>query len=197
MKFSKEIQAGLVIIAAFTVGVMFYVKTSKIRTKTYELKTFFNFAGDLKNNAIVKLSGIEVGRLKQTKFVYTPETKVECILQIDQNAKIHKDAIAYIGTFGFVGDAYVGLTPGVSGDFLKNRDVIQSEDPIEMRLLMRKADSIADNLDHILLEVKGIVTDNKQGLNSIVGNLEVTTENFKEFSEDVKKHPWKLLFKGE
>ncbi|MBU1895216.1 MAG: MCE family protein, partial [Candidatus Omnitrophica bacterium] len=149
MKFSNEIKAGLVVIAAIVIGVIFYVKTANFNTKTYDIKTSFKYAGDLKPNAVVKLSGIEVGRLKETNFSYAPETIVVCTLGLSADTKIRKDSIAYIGTAGFVGDAYIGLTPGVSRNFCKNNDVIQSEDPIQMRLLMKKADAIACNLDQI------------------------------------------------
>lgn len=197
MKFSKEIKAGIVVVIAVVGCVVFYAKTTNFRTGTYELKTFFTYAGNLKDNAIVKLSGINVGRLKRTGFVYDPKTKVECILELDDKAKVRKDSIAYIGSSGFIGDVHIGITGGRSEEFLKNHDVVGSEDPVETRLLMKKADSIADNLDKILLEVKNIITDNEQGINDIVKNIESTTENFKEFSEDLKKHPWKLLFKGD
>jgi len=197
MKFSKEIKAGIVVVVAVAGCVVFYAKTTNLRTRTYELKTFFTYAGNLKDNAIVKLSGINVGRLKRASFVYDPETKVECILELDDKAKVRKDSMAYIGTSGFIGDVYIGITGGESKEFLKNHDVVGSEEPIQTRLLMKKADSIANNLDKILLEVKNIITDNEQEINDIVKNIEATTENFKEFSEDLKKHPWKLLFKGD
>ncbi len=197
MKFSNEIKAGLVIIAAVAVGFMFFGKTATLPAEKYLMKTYFIYAGDLKTDAVVKLSGIEVGRLKEINFVYTPDTKVECIIEVDASAKVRADSIAYVGTAGFVGDAYIGITPGSSETFAKSGDVLVSEDPVQMRLIMKKADSIADNLDKILAEIKSVVTDNRQNLDDIVVNLEMTTENFKEFSEDVKKHPWKLLFKGE
>ncbi len=72
-----------------------------------------------------------------------------------------------------------------------------------MRKLMKKADAIAENLDKTLAEVKrlaenvnGVVSDNKTKVDSIVVNLEQTAVNFKDFSEDIKKHPWKILMKG-
>ncbi|RKY42101.1 MAG: hypothetical protein DRP85_04010 [Candidatus Makaraimicrobium thalassicum] len=197
MKFSNELKAGLVVAAAVVVGIIFFAKTASFYTSTYMVKTFFKYAGDLKPDATVKLSGIEVGRVKDINFIYSPETKVECILEIDSNARVRTDSVAYIGTAGFVGDAYVGLTPGISDEFCKNGNVVASEDPVQMRLLMKKADDIADNLDCILAEVRSLVTDNRQGLDNIVGNIEATTMNFKEFSEDIKKHPWKIMFKGE
>jgi len=197
MRFSNEIKAGLVVVAALAIAVMFFAKTANFRSSTYDLRTYFRYAGDLKPDAIVKLTGIEVGRVKTINFIYDPETKVECLLEIDARAKVRKDSIAYIGTAGFVGDAYVGITPGTAVEFCKTHGTIASEDPIQMRLLMKKADSIANNLDQILFEVKTLVTDNRPNLDNIICNLEATTENFKEFSEDVKKNPWKLLFKGD
>jgi len=198
MKIPNEIKAGFVVLMAVGIGVFFFIKTASVKQETYNVKTSFTYAGDLKINAVVKLSGIEVGRLRDISFVYEKEsTKVECLLEIDSWAKVRQDSIAYIGTAGFVGDAFVGITPGKSLDFAAPGTVIPSEDPIEMRILMKKAENIASSLDSILTEVKSIVTDNRPEIDAIVGNLEATTENFKEFSDDVKKSPWKLLFKGE
>ncbi|HPS20058.1 MAG TPA: MlaD family protein [Candidatus Omnitrophota bacterium] len=211
MRLSNELKAGVVILVGIGLIAMFYVRTSKVETKTYQIKTTFGYAGDLKNNAVVKLSGIEVGRLKSINFQYDPDTKVECVLELKDGVKVRKDAIAYIGTAGFVGDAYIGITAGAAKEFVSPDEVIPSEDPIQMRELLKKADKIASTLDDTLKEVKGlaanantavtnfngILTDNKKGISNIVSNLEGTTKNFEEFSEDVKKHPWKLLFKGE
>jgi len=122
---------------------------------------------------------------------------VECTLALNRKAKVREDSIAYIGTAGFVGDAYVGITPGKSEIFLKDGAKMASEDPVQMRLLMKKADNIANNLDTIITDIKSVISDNRQNLDNIVLNLEATTENFKEFSDDVKKHPWKIMFKGE
>ncbi len=198
MRIPNEIKAGLVVLMAAGIGVFFFVKTSSVKQETYDIKTSFTYAGDLKVNAVVKLSGIEVGRLKDISFVYEKEaTKVDCLLEINSWAKVRKDSIAYIGTAGFVGDAFIGITPGNSSDFAEAGVVIPSEDPVEMRMLMKKAENIANSLDEILTEVKSIVTDNRPSVDTIVSNLEATTQNFKEFSDDVKKSPWKLLFKGE
>ncbi|MFH1798216.1 MAG: MlaD family protein [Candidatus Omnitrophota bacterium] len=197
MRFSNEIKAGIVVVFAFTLCALFFVKTTSFQVEKYEIKTFFRYAGDLKPDAAVKLAGIEVGRLKKINFIYKPETKVECVLTLDARAKVRKDSIAYIGTAGFVGDAYIGITPGESNEFSEPGSVISSEDPVQTRLLMKKADTIANNLDSILFDIKSVVSGNKQNLNNAVTNLEATTQNFKEFSQDVKEHPWKLMFKGE
>ncbi|MFH1305438.1 MAG: MlaD family protein [Candidatus Omnitrophota bacterium] len=197
MRFSNEIKAGVVVVVAIGIGIMFFGKTALFRGKTYQLKTSFKYVGGLKPDARVLLSGTQVGRVKKIRFIYDPETRVECILKINASARVREDSVAYISTAGFIGDASVGITPGASAVFLKPESVIKSEEPVQTRLLMKKADSIADDLGSILTEVRSLVTDNRQGLDNIVGNIEMITVNFKEFSEDIKKHPWKLMFKGE
>ncbi|MBD3296037.1 MAG: MCE family protein [Candidatus Omnitrophica bacterium] len=195
MKVPNEIKAGSVVLIAVAIGFIFFFKTMSLTRDTYEVKTYFGYAGDLKQDAIVKLAGIEVGRVTDINFIYGADTKVECVLELDEKARIRTDSIAYIGTAGFVGDAYIGITRGKAPEFLGRQDAVKSEDPVQMRELMKKADGIAENLDDILLEVKSLVKENRPNLDSIILNLEDTTKNFKEFSEDVKSHPWKLLFK--
>lgn len=197
MKITNELKAGIVVVAAVCIGIFFFAKTATFTKPTYKLKTYFMYAGDLKPNAVVKLTGIEVGRVRDIKFVYDKETKVECLLELDTVAKVRKDSVCYISTTGLVGDACIGITAGLSEEFAKPDDVIASEEPVEARLLWKKADAIATNLDKILAEAKSIVVDNRENFNKMIVNIEETTENFKEFSADLKAHPWKLMFKGE
>ncbi|MBN1353320.1 MAG: MCE family protein [Candidatus Omnitrophica bacterium] len=196
-KFTNELKTGLVIVLAIIVGVFFWLKTSNFKSEVYKLKTSFSHAEGIKENSIVTLAGIEVGRVENVNFVYEPNaTKVELTLALDKSAKIREDSIAFIGTSGFIGDAYIGVASGNSGTYLKEGATIQSEDPIEARELMKKADKIAQNLDLILADVKNIVSDNKEKVDGIVLNIEQTAINFNEFSDDIKRHPWKLLMKG-
>lgn len=203
MKMSNELKTGAVIAVAILAGVVFYIKTTDFTSRPYRVKTYFNYAEGIKPDSIVKLSGIDIGRVEKISFQYTPETKVELILAIDNKAKIHEDSVAFISTSGMIGDAYIGITPGSPDKpFAKGGSFIVSEDPVEMRKLMKKADTISENLDKTLVEVKNlasnvndVVADNKTRIDNIASNLETTAVNFKEFSEDIKKNPWKLLSK--
>ena len=197
MKITNEFKTGIIIIAAIAAGVIFYVKTTNFADKPYRLKTYFNYAEGIKADSIVKLAGIDVGRVEKIEFKYVPETKIELILAIDKKAKIHEDSIAFISTSGMIGDAYIGITPG-SPDraFVGEGATLISEDPVEMRKLMKKADAISETLEKTLADVKSLVTDNKAKVDSIASNLESPAVNFKDFSEDIKQHPWKLLMKG-
>lgn len=195
MRISNEIKAGIVVLIAVAVAILFFIKTASMKKETYIIKTSFGYAGDLKPNATVKLSGIEVGRVKEIRFLYEPATMIECALEIETDAKVRRDSVAYIATSGFVGDAYVGITAGTMDEFVNPGEIIKSEDPMQSRVFMKKADSIADSLDKILINIKDFIAGKEDNLSKIVENMESTTKNFKEFSNDIKEHPWKLLIK--
>jgi len=203
MKFNNELKTGIVVVAAVAVGLMFMLKTTNLTKKPYQVKTYFSYADGIKPDTIVKLSGIDVGRVTDIQFKYEPETKILVTMAVNQSAKIHEDSIAFISTSGMVGDAFIGITSGSADkSFVKEGAILVSEDPIEMRKIMKKMDSIAESLDKTLGEVKalagnvnGVVADNKTRIDSIFVNMEKTAVNFKDFSEDIKAHPWKLLSK--
>ena len=203
MKMTNELKTGLIVVAAIVVASIFWLRTTNFSNKPYRLKTQFNYAEGLKEDSIVKLSGIEIGRIEDVKFIYDPDTKVEITLLLDNDAKIHEDSIAYISSSGIVGDAFLGLTPGSPDKpFVKNGDTVLSEDPVEMRKIMKQVDTIAGSLDKTLMEfreltssVNGVVSENKVKIDNLLVNMEQTAVNFKEFSEDIKKNPWKLLMK--
>jgi len=190
-------------VAGIAAVALFYVKTTSFNPAPYKVKTSFTYADGVKQDSIVKLSGIEVGRVTDIRFQYDPETKVVMELTLDQKAKLHEDTIAFISTSGMIGDAYIGLTSGSADKpVVKAGGTIASEDPIEMRKFWKKADAIATSLDQTLLQIKslaanvnGVVTDNRPRIDSIMMNIEAAAVNFKDFSEDLKQHPWKLLMK--
>ncbi|MCX5677603.1 MAG: MlaD family protein [Candidatus Omnitrophica bacterium] len=205
MKINNEIKTGIIVVAAILVVALFYAKTAGTSSgKTYRIKTYFNYAEGVKQDAIVKLAGIEVGRVEKIQFQYMPETKIEMVMAISDKARIHEDSIAFIATSGMIGDAYLGITPGTADKpSVHEGGIIASEDPVEARKLWKKSDAIADNLDKMLIEVKGltenvngVMKDNKARIDGIAVNLEQTAVNFKDFSSDIKQHPWKLLMKG-
>lgn len=203
IKITNELKTGLVVAAAIAVALIFWVKTATFTGKPYRIKTQFNYAEGIKPDSIVKLAGIEIGRVENIRFLYNPETKVELTLLLNRKAKIHEDSIAFISTSGMVGDAFLGVTPGSTDKpFVKDGAMITGEDPVEMRKLMKKVDAISENLDKTLVEFKDLaknlnsaVQDNRPKIDGLLANLEQTSQNFKEFSEDIKRNPWKLLSK--
>jgi len=103
-----------------------------------------------------------------------------------------------------MGEKYIEVTAGSSSaPFLEAGGMIYGDDPMQFDALAKKGETIAEALEATLEQIKllatnsnVVLTDNRQKIDAIFENLEMTTQNFKEFSEDVKNNPWKLMSKG-
>jgi phospholipid/cholesterol/gamma-HCH transport system substrate-binding protein len=203
---SNEIMTGIMVLVCIGLLLFFLFKTGKIgaRPQAYHIKAVFNTAGGTENNAPVMLAGVEVGEVKAIKLTYDPETQVVFTLSIDKRAKVRADSVASINTLGLMGEKYIEISSGSSGaPFVEPGSVIRGEDPFQFEKLAKKGEEVAETLDQTLVDIRKLVNnvddmvvDNRKGIDSIIADLEATARNFKEFSEDIKHHPWKLLMKG-
>lgn len=79
-------------------------------------------------------------------------------------------------------------------------DVILVDTQPKLSRILTNVDGILDvnrpRIDGILGNLDGLLENNRPKIDHILTNLEDTSEYFKEFSEDIKHHPWKVLAKG-
>lgn len=79
-----------------------------------------------------------------------------------------------------------------------NQMMTKAEPKIET--ILANLDTILDDsrpkLQSIFSNLDGLLDVNRPKLNRIFDNFTDTSEFFKEFSEDIKYHPWKVLAKG-
>jgi phospholipid/cholesterol/gamma-HCH transport system substrate-binding protein len=82
--------------------------------------------------------GIELGRI--SKFEMDQEEQVAIVeLRVNKGIKVYDDAIASIKTSGLIGDKYVSIDAGGSGDLLKAGDTIaETESPPDIGELISK-----------------------------------------------------------
>ena len=202
----NELRVGVLVIIAIAVLLGFLYKTGSFDFKKegYEVRVLFNIVSGVQKNAPVRLAGVEIGQVSGIALSYENGTKVAVTLWLEERAKIRKDSRAYITALGLMGEKYIELSPGSDDSpYLKPGETINGEDPLEFDALARKGENIADALQETLAYINAlakntnmVVTDNKEEIDAIFENLEAATENFREFSEDVKRNPWKLMGKG-
>ncbi len=203
---TNEIKVGMVVVAAIVVLIGFLYKTGSFdfRKEGYEIKVLFNVVSGIQKSAPVRLAGVEIGRVNDIELAYGEGMKVAVTLWLEERAKVKKDARAYITALGLMGEKYIEISPGSpEAPYLKPGETINGEDPLEFDALARKGENIAEALEETLANIKllaensnQVIIDNKSKIDSIFDNLEMTTQNFVEFSADVKKNPWKLMSKG-
>ena len=205
-KFTNEMKTGIVVIAAVVLlGIMVaMVGDYHLFDKGYSVKVVFDYTNGVDKNAPIRLAGVDVGEVTDVRLQYGDKTQVLLTLYMEPWAKIREDSKVYSTTLGLMGEKYIEITPGSEGvAFVKPGSTMIGENPVRIEELIKSAEQIADNIDKTLVDVQKLaknlnsaVEGNRPKLDSIFDNLEVSSENLKEFTQDIKWHPWKLLRKG-
>ncbi len=140
-KYRHETVAGVfVVIGLLSIGYL-TVKLGKVRflgDDSYPLYARFQSVSGLRVGNAVEMLGLEIGEvagftLDQEKLAVTAE------LRIRKGIKIYDDAIASIKTAGLIGDKYISVDPGGSGELLPPGGTItQTESPPDLSELIGK-----------------------------------------------------------
>lgn len=140
-KYTQETVAGIfVFIGIICLGYM-SVKLGDIRlfgSDTYVLTARFDKVTGLRQGNPVDMLGIEIGRV--TQFILDQDERAAIVeLEIRKDISVYSDAIASIKTAGLIGDQYVSIDPGGSGDLLKPGDtIVETQSPIELTEIIGK-----------------------------------------------------------
>jgi phospholipid/cholesterol/gamma-HCH transport system substrate-binding protein len=204
---TKEIKVGMMVVAAILILLIFFFKMGKFdfSKKGYEVKAIFDFASGITKNATVRVLGIEVGKVEKVDLEFGEQTKVILTLWVDQSTRLKADSKAIITTSGLMGGSHVELYPGTKdAPPLEPGTILEGQDPLHnlMQTFTEKGESLVKELEVALTNitsltgnVDGMVTENRDEVNKILQNVEVTTENLKELSTDLKRNPWKIITK--
>jgi len=198
MKLTNEMKIGFLVVAVLAAlfVLTFKVGNFNFTKKGYELKIHFKTVDGVERNAPVRLSGLEVGIVKDIQIIYEPETIMELTVWIDEKARLHDGTEAYVKNMGLLGEKYIGLTAGdAAKEFLSPGALINGTEPVDFEHLLAKGEVIADNLKDITTNVNERLRLNSEYIDEIVLNLNSTSKNLDELSGDLKASPWKLLYR--
>jgi phospholipid/cholesterol/gamma-HCH transport system substrate-binding protein len=140
-RYSTETVVGIfVVIGLICVGYM-TVKLGKVSLfgdDHYSLYARFGSVSGLRADSPVEMYGIEIGRVEG--LTIDPEKQVALVeLRIKKGIKIYDDATAAIKTAGLIGDKFVKIEPGGSGDILKPGGTItETTSPTDIEDLISK-----------------------------------------------------------
>ncbi len=213
LKISNETKTGVLVLIclAALVGLLIKVGNFSWFKEGYILKTRFHFTGGVKKSAPIRLSGVDVGEVKNIRLLNEGnETVAEVDMWFEEGTLVRKDAKAIVSTLGLMGEKYIELQAGTSPEFAAKGDMIAAEDPVRLEELIdigkkvavdigdaaKKIGTTAEDISKVANHVDEAVLENRPKLNAIFDNFEETSENFNDFSQDVKYHPWKVLMKG-
>lgn len=176
--------------AAALLGLLFLAGNYRFFQEAREVRISFDYISGLEKNAPVHFAGHEVGKVTGIQLLPGEEANLVVTASVSKDAALKQDSTATIDTLGLMGEKFVELTPGSpEAPPLEESGQIRGIDPIAMSAMIKQMMQLVE-------EVNAAVRDNRDELASIFRNLEVSSQNLKEMTADLKAHPWKLLRKG-
>lgn len=134
-KNSQEFIAGTFVLLGIVLLGYMTVTLGDVRLfgdDSYTVITRFETVSGLREGNPVEMQGIEVGEVKRLELDQERQLSV-AVLAIRRDVILYDDAVASIKTAGLIGDKFVSLNPGGSGERLKEGGVIlNTESPIDI-----------------------------------------------------------------
>jgi phospholipid/cholesterol/gamma-HCH transport system substrate-binding protein len=203
---TNEAKTGLIVLASAVVLTLLILKVGNftLLQKGWTVKSRFHFTAGVKKHAPVRLSGVDVGEVKDIQMIYGDDTVIEMTLWIQDGVKMRKDSTAYVTTLGMMGEKYIEIKAGTqAAEWAADGDLVNGSDPMRLEDLFEMATKIGGSIDKMAKDISNLannvdrtVAENRTKIDNIFGNFEETSANFRDFSQDIKFHPWKVLMKG-
>lgn len=188
---------GLIILISF----VFLMRDFQIIKPGYRFDIVFGFANGLKIGAPARLSGVDIGEIKDIKIFYepsSPQTKVRVRIWVKKDAQVPSDSKVWINTLGLLGEKYIEILPGTNyNSLVRENDVISGQDPVAMEEITEETKKLVLKIDEAVTGLNEVLAKIKNGEGNI-GKLvydEAIYRNIEELTDDLRRHPWKLFWK--
>jgi phospholipid/cholesterol/gamma-HCH transport system substrate-binding protein len=162
---SRNIKLGIFVtvgIVLFLASVVFIGNENNVFAKNFTAFAIFKNVEGLKEGDNVWLSGVKIGTVKNVSIVSEGKVVVKLSLKEKQNQFIRKNATAFIGSDGLVGNKIVVIRPGNDGQTIHDEDTINTASPTDTQELINIAKDVGENTRSL--------TDNLQALSKKVAD---------------------------
>ena len=125
-KYSMETVVGIFVLVGLICIGYIAVKLGNLSLfsqDTYMVNARFTSVSGLRPNSPVQVFGIEVGSVVYMGIDNERQVAVVS-MRIKKNVPVYSDATARLDTMGLIGDRYIKIDPGGSGQVLKSGDYI-------------------------------------------------------------------------
>jgi phospholipid/cholesterol/gamma-HCH transport system substrate-binding protein len=219
---SLELKVGAFVLAAVVclTLVVFSISSFSFFEKGQKMHVVFGYANGLKKAAPVRLAGVEAGVVKAIDVYTEPRTnamKVKVDISVDEDIRIPVDSVISINQLGLLGEKYVEITPGQSGQMMVEGGTLVGIDPVPVEKITKRIDSLTSKLEQAMESINtgvlteknklafsqtleglsGVMTKLNQGqgtIGQLIGNPSMYN-NLDELTADLKNNPWKLLYR--
>jgi phospholipid/cholesterol/gamma-HCH transport system substrate-binding protein len=157
--------------AILALGVFIIGGKKYLFTSTYKLHARFTNVAGLSTGADVLVGGVHVGTVDAIDLPNRAGDQVTISMQLDRSTHeiVKHDSVATIETEGMLGNQYVAVSFGSAGQAdVKDGETIASLPPLEMGVLLDKANTILDSSKVAMLHI----ADATSSLQSVTAKID-------------------------
>jgi phospholipid/cholesterol/gamma-HCH transport system substrate-binding protein len=183
----SELKIGILAVVAVALAILLIVAVGGqggFSWQRYELKTKFANVQGLKSGAIVRVAGVEVGKVTGVDFVGA-EVQVTVEVNKEHQSRITDQSRASLGSLSLLGEPTIEISPASAGTPLKDGDFIPSvRTPGQISDVAENATRTLEQTTELIKEIragKGTVgklfTDDQvyREMNQLVASAEAVT----------------------
>ena len=171
----SELKIGIVAVIAIGMAVMFVIAVGGqggFSWEQYELITKFPDVKGLKSGAVVRVAGVEVGKVDEVKLTGS-EVEVRLKVNEENKSRITDQSRASIGSLSLLGEPVIDISPSTQGRQLENGEFLPAG-----RAPGQLAD-VAEGATQALAQVTGVMQDIRSGKGT-VGKLFTDDQIYRE-----------------
>ena len=167
---------AILVLAIFMLG-----GKEQLFSSTFNVKAYFKSVQGLKTGATIRLSGIDVGTVKNVSIVNDTTGRVEVVMSIKEDVErfIRTDTRATIETEGLVGNKVVVLEIGsASAEQVTDGGTIRTKEPMSFADVIEETQGVMGYTKQMSKDLSEIIARVNRGEGSI-GKLLVDDELYK------------------
>src|SRR4051794_29947837 len=153
----SELKIGVMAVAALVLTALLVIAVggaSGFAWQRYTLKTSFADVQGLKSGAIVRIAGVEVGKVTSVKLAGAG-VQVGLSLKEENRSRVTTDSRASIGSLSLLGEPLIDVSPATTGTPLKDGDSIQStKPPVQFNEVAASANDAITNATALIKDMR-------------------------------------------
>lgn len=180
----QDIKVGLfVLVAMALIGLATWVlgEGGELLDDRYVLNCAFDDVAGLREGAVVRLAGIDVGEVRNIRFsedLGVKKVPVELSIKASYQDRIREDSIARIETLGLVGDRYVAISVGsLDEPPLEDGAQIDVAESVPLVEYQKQANRVLEDLEQIASKVNLALGDDDEANEASVANVIKSVES--------------------
>ena len=154
----SELKIGILAVVALALAAMLILAVGGqggFAWQRYELKTKFADVKGLKSGAVVRVAGVEVGKVTDVSLA---GSEVEVTLEVNEEnqQRITSESRASIGSLSLLGEPVIDITPSTQGTPLKDGDFLPAgRAPGQLSDVAEGATQSLEQITGILRDIRG------------------------------------------